>query len=374
MALQVEPEECPTHLLANGTLRAALMVLTAASTGYAAGLTILPSLGNNNGNGSFHLTVNPSALTVPQGALAPSTVTVFSINGFTGKIALSAISTDGALGLIFQNNTLSLTAGGTATTLLTVDVPDDATLGSRDVIVTGTGIGHKRTFSSSTLLSVNVVSPATFGIHADPSSITSMAGSTGTVSIILTSLNGFTGNVTLTATIPFGFIAVMGGQNPVLLPANGTATTTLQVTTTAATQPGTYTITVTGTSGLKYYSETITVTVTASVVEGLSLTGHSLASATNLTLYLQNTGDVPVTLQTYAVRDSLGDAWTLRNRTGPTIQVNSVSSANILISLDCFECTYTGIFGLFSQYVAGRTYTVTLTTSTNTEFTFTITL
>ena len=374
MALQVEPEECPTHLLANGTLRAALMVLTAASTGYAAGLTILPSLANNNGNGSFLVTINPSALTVPQGALAPSTVTVFSINGFTGKIALSAISTTGTVGLTFQNNTLSLTAGGTATTLLTVDVPGDASVSSHDVIVTGTGIGHKRTFSSSTLLTVNVVSPATFGIHADPSSITSMAGSTGTVSIILTSLNGFTGNVTLTATVPFGFIAVMGGQNPVLLTANGTATTTLQVTTTAATQPGTYTITVTGTSGLKYYSETITVTVTASVVEDLSLTGHSLASATNLTLYLQNTGDAPVTLQAYAIRDSLGNAWTLRSWTGPTIQVNSVSSANILISLDCFECTYTGIFGLFSQYVAGRTYTVTLTTSTNTEFTFTITL
>jgi len=361
--------------MANGALRAALMVLTAASTSYAAGLTILPSLANSNGNnGSFLLTVNPSTLTILQGAWAPSTVTVFSLNGFTGKIALSATSTDGVVGLSFQNNTLSLTAGGTARTILTVTVPGDATLGSRDVIVTGTGIGHKRTFSSSTLLSVNVVSPATFGIHADPSSITSMAGSTGTVSIILTSLNGFTGNVTLTATVPFGFIAVMGGQNPVLLTANGTATTTLQVTTTAATQSGTYTITVTGTSGLKYYSETITVTVTASVVEGLSLTGHSLASATNLTLYLQNTGDAPVTLQAYAIRDSLGNAWTLRSWTGPTIQVNSVSSANILISLDCFECTYTGIFGLFSQYVAGRTYTVTLTTSTNTEFTFTITL
>jgi len=361
--------------MANGALRAALMVLTAASTSYAAGLTILPSLANSNGNnGSFLLTVNPSTLTILQGASAPSAVTVFSINGFIGRIALSAISADGAVGLSFQNSTLSLASGAAATTLLTVNVPSVATLSSHDVIVTGTGTGHKRTFSSSTLLRVNVVSPATFGIHADPSSITSIAGSTGTVSIMLTSLNGFTGNVTLTATVPFGFIAVMGGQNPVHLTANGTATTTLQVTTTAATQPGTYTITVTGTSGLKYYSETITVTVTASVVEGLSLTGHSLASATNLTLHLQNTGDVPVTLQTYAVRDSLGDAWTLRNRTGPTIQVNSVSSANILISLDCFECTYTGIFGLFSQYVAGRTYTVTLTTSTNTEFTFTITL
>jgi hypothetical protein len=373
MTLQVEPEECLTHFIASGTIRAALMVLTAASTSYVAGSTILPLIANGN-SGSFLLTVNPSGLTILQGASAPSTVAVFSINGFTGKVALSATSSNGALGVIFQNNTLSLTAGATATTPLTVSVPDDATLGSHDIIVTGTGIGHRRTFSSSTLLSVAVASTATFDIHLDPSSITSMAGSTSTVTVIVTSLNGFAGNVTLTATIPFGFIAVMGGQNPVLVPANGTASTSLQITTTAATQPGTYTVAVTGTSGPNSYSETITITVTTSVVEALSLTGHSLASATNLTLYLQNTGDVPVMLQAYAVRDSLGDAWTLRNWTGPTIQVNSVGPANLLISLDCFECTYTGIFGLFSQYVAGRTYTVTLTTSTNTEFTFTITL
>jgi len=351
------------------------MVLTAASTSYVAGSTILPLIANSNGNsGSFLLTVNPSGLTILQGAWAPSTVTVFSLNGFAGKIALSATSTDGALGITFQNNTLSLTAGATAITLLTVNVPDDATLDSHDIIVTGTGTGHRRTFSSSTLLSVAVGSTATFDIHLDPSSITSIAGSTSTVSVIVTSLNGFAGNVTLTATIPFGFIAVMGGQNPVLVPANGTASTTLQIATTAATQPGTYTITVTGTSGPNSYSEALTVTVTTQVVEGLSLTGQSLASATNLTLYLQNTGDVQVTLQAYSIRDSLGDAWTLRNWTGPTIQVNSVSPANLLISLDCFECTYTGIFGLFSQFVAGRTYTVTLTTNTNTEFIFTITL
>src|SRR3972149_4969085 len=122
MALQVEPEECPTHLMANGPLRAAIMVLTAASTSYAAGLTILPSLANSNGNnGSFLLTVNPSTLTILQGAWAPSTVTVFSISGSPGRIPLSPIPAEGGVGLFFKNSPLSLASGAAATTLLTVN-------------------------------------------------------------------------------------------------------------------------------------------------------------------------------------------------------------------------------------------------------------
>lgn len=348
------------------------MVLTAASSAYAAGTTLLPSLAGNGNNGSFLLTVDPSSLTIPQGASSTSSITLFSVNGFTGRVQLSAMSTDGSLTLAFQNNTVGLPAGGTAATILTVAVPTDTVNLSHDVIVTGTGTGHKRTYSSSTLLRVAVVSTANFHLQADPSSITNTAGSSNTTSIILTSLNGFTGNVTLTAAIPFGFIGVMGGQNPVTLSANETAFSTLQISTTPATLPGTYKVTVTGASGPSSYSEIITITVKNPIVESLTLTSRSFSSPTNLTLYLQNTGDVPVTLQAYSVRDSLGNAWTLRDWAGPTIALNSISTANILISLDCLGCTYTGIFGLFSQYVAGRTYTVVLTAESNTEFTFTV--
>lgn len=349
------------------------MVLTAASGSYAASATILPTLtGNSRNNGSFLLAVNPSTLSIPQGASDTSKVTLFSVNGFTGTVQLFAQSQDGSLMLVLQNSTLSVPLGGTIATTLTVTVPSAAINSGHDVIVTGTGTGHRKTFSSSALLRVVVGSSANFDLDAEPSALNNIQGSSSTTIITLTSLNNFAGNITLTATIPFGFITVMGGQNPIALTANGTATTSLQITTTSSTQSGTYTIIITGTSSINTYSETVTVTVTKPVVEALVLTSRSF-SPTNLTLQLQNTGDVPIILTAYTVRDSLGNAWTRTNFAGPTIPVSNSGPVSILISTSCLECTYTGIFGLFNQFVAGRTYTVILTAESGTEFTFSVT-
>ncbi len=336
--------------------------------------TILPFfLGNGQrGPGSFLLTLNPSSLTLGQGTSASSTVTVMSVNGFSGTVALSSTFMNGSLPVAFSNYTLKIPVNGTVTSTLTLTPPNTTATGNYNLVVTGTGTGTKRVLSSSALLSVLVTSTADYSIHANPNPLRIVAGSANSTSIILGSLNGFSGTVSLAAATPFGFIGAMGGQNPVFLSPGGTAMSSLWISTTTDTVPGNYTLTVTGTSGQRYHTSVITVNILPPAIEALVLVSFQLNSATNLTLTIQNIGNVPATLQQYSVRDSTGATWTLANWAGPVIAPNSVATANILIGANCSQCTYTGIFG-FLQFIPGQTYTITVTTTRNNQFVFTVT-
>ncbi len=358
-------------------LRTMIVILTAAIGAVTVSASVLPFLTGALGQkvtGNFLLTVNPTSLNMMQGASATSTVTVVSVNGFKGTVALYTDSVGGYFSAVFANRTVTLTVNETSTTTLTLTAPSTAN-GSYRIIVTGTAnLPQKRMISSSTAISVTVSSNSDFGLWASPSSITENAGSTVTVAIDVDSLNGFSGNVSLTATTPFGFIAVMGGRDPITLTQGGTVSTTLQISTMTNASLGIYDITVAGTSGTHTHSIAVTTTVTDPIVESLVLERFSLSSPTNLTLFLQNTGNAQVTLQKYSVTDKFGDIWSLHSWAGPSIAPNSVAAGDLLIGNSCGACTYTGILFGFQQFSHGETYTVTVTTAAGNRFDFTVTV
>ncbi len=295
-----------------------------------------------------------------------------SVNGFSGTVVLSTTFINGSLPVTFSNNSLRIPVNGTVTSTLTLTLQNTTATGNYNLVMTGTGTGTKKVLSSSALLSVLVTSNADYNIHANPNLLTIVAGSANSTSIILESLNGFSGTVSLAATTPFGFIGAMGGQNPVSLSPGGTGSSTLLISTTTDTVPGTYNLTVTGTSGERSHTSVITVNILRPASEALVLVSFQLNSATNLTLTIQNTGNVPATLQQYSVRDSTGGTWTLANWAGPVIAPNSVAPANILIGASCSQCVYTGLFG-FLGFIPGQTYTITVATTRNNQFVFTVT-
>src|SRR5207247_4541039 len=98
-----------------------------------------------------------------------------------------------------------------------------------DMIVSRITSGHGKTNYAATELSVQVVSNQDFTITSSPSNIVNTFGSSNTTTITVTSLNGYTGTVSLTVTAPFGYITVMGGQNPLTLSSGGTASSTLNI-------------------------------------------------------------------------------------------------------------------------------------------------
>ena len=107
-----------------------------------------------------------------------------------------------------------------------------------------------------------------FSVTSSPNSLSLAIGSSGTSTITLSSLNGFSGSVSLSesvsATSPISFVPPTASLAPsiVALTSNGTASSTLTVSTSLLTTPGTYTVTVTGTSGSITHSTTVAVTVT----------------------------------------------------------------------------------------------------------------
>ena len=87
----------------------------------------------------------------------------------------------------------------------------------------------------------------------------------------------------------------------------------------------------------------------------------------NVTLFLRNTGSVPLTLISYYVNTN-SSQYAKTTWAGPSITPVSLGQAQILISGPC-GCTNTG--GAFT-FTVGSSYTITLVSSTGTQFTFTV--
>ncbi|MBO0887902.1 hypothetical protein J2P12_02250 [Candidatus Bathyarchaeota archaeon] len=356
-------------------LKTLLMIITAAGGTVAGGLVANSYANPNKDPGSFLISLNPSSMWIVEDATSTSTITVTSLQGFTGTVGLSLYFPGTPLTASISPASVTVPKASTTTATLSVTAP--SLDGTYSIVVIGLYTNHGKTTYSSTMLTVNVVSSQDFTLTSSPNIIATTNGATNTTMITVTSANGYTGNVSLTVTTPFGFIGVTGGENPLRIVAGGAASSTLEITTSTNTAQGNYTITVTGTDGTRSHTTAITLQVLdpippAVIVESLVLNSYHFNNATMLTLSLQNTGNGTITLVSYVIRDSSGDTWSQPNYSGPTINMNANGSAVIYVGSSCHGCIFTGITGLFSQFVQGQTYTVTVTTSRNNQFTFTI--
>src|SRR6266581_3949396 len=225
-------------------LKALLMVLTAA-VGTIAGGTMLSSYVNGSKTGpSFLLTMNPSTSSLEQGASLTSTISIISVNSFSGTVSLSLFFTGSKLPASVSPSSVSVPANGTATSTLTVTAT--SSVGSYNIVVIGIANSHGKTNYASTALEVQVTSNQDFTITSSPSSILNTFGTSNTAT--------------------FGYISVTGSQNPLILSAGGTSFSTLNITTSLSTNLGAYNITVTGTAGARVHSTVISLSVVAAAL------------------------------------------------------------------------------------------------------------
>ena len=353
-------------------LKGLLMVLTAAA-GTVAGGTMVGSYLGSKASASFLVTLNPSTMTIEQMASSTSTVTVLSVDGYSGTVGLSLYYPGQKVTSSLSPISLTLSANGKAQSTLSITAPNAT--GTFTIVVIGLSTSHGKTTYSTGMLQVQVTSKQDFAISASIPVINNYMGSSNTTTIIASSLNGYTGNVSLTVTSPFGYITVTGGHNMLSLASGGTATSILTISTSASTALGSYALVVTGTDGSHTHKTTITLNVLDPVpVEKLIMTSYHFVNGTVLVLNLANTGNVSTILQSYTVQDGTGDAWTMNSPVGPTIAQGSSGTVAILIGSSCPTCIYSGITGLFFQYTTGHTYNVVLSTTRNNQFTFTVTM
>ena len=107
----------------------------------------------------FTVSANPTSITLSQGHTATSTMTVSSLNGFSGNVGLSA-SVSAGFTTTFNPTTVSLTSGGTATSTLTITATGTQISGTYTVTVTGSSgtLSHQTTISISYTVGGNLLS------------------------------------------------------------------------------------------------------------------------------------------------------------------------------------------------------------------------
>ncbi len=104
---------------------------------------------------TFTLSAAYLILSISKRSSFPDTITITSVNGFDGTVSLTATISPvpkHSPSLSFNPSTVSLSSGGSATSILTVSVPSNATQG--EYVLTVTGVGGTESASIQISLSV----------------------------------------------------------------------------------------------------------------------------------------------------------------------------------------------------------------------------
>ena len=314
-------------LKASATAATGTALVNVTGTSGSLSQTIAISVSVTPAAKSFTLLSNPTSLSVVQGSSGTSTITVNPINGFSGKVTLSASGLPTGVTASFSPSP------ATTTSTLTLAASATATTGTATVTVTGTS----GSLTQSTTIALTITPAPTFTLSASPSSATVVQGSTATSTLTITPANGFNGSVSFSASgLPSGVTAAFS-PNP------ATSISTLTFTASASATAGTATVSVTGTSGSLTETTTINLTVNAAPSFALS------ASPSTLTVVEGTSGSSTITI-------------TPANGFNGTVAL----SASGLPS---------GVTASFSPNPAGTTSTLTLSaSSTATKGTATVTV
>ncbi len=340
------------HLNSTGWGSSAQPVLTVSAPGATPGAYLVTVTGTSGSitraslltvivtKPDFTISASPDSFTLEAGTAADSQITLTSLSGFTGAIALT---TPSFRGITFSINptTMNLSAGSQNSSTITISTAPDADPGVYTVAVSGTA----GTLSHSAKIPVEILTPAPlqgFDISASPSSISFVQGETGSADIILTSINSFTGNVTLTESFspPNGLSCslsvievTLGSSAHSLLSCTGTA--------------GAYNVLIVGNGGS--FSRTLNVAV--DINEPPSIT----ATLETVTVNAWVTGTSIITASNFH-----GIMY---------LEVSSSPGGGLSCSLDPGSLTSDEDAALLSCFGSAGTYTVTVTGTTNVEST-----
>jgi regulation of enolase protein 1 (concanavalin A-like superfamily) len=198
----------------------------------------------------FTLSAGPTPQTVTATASASYTVSMTSLNGFTGAVNLSLSGLPAGATFNFSPASIS----GSASSTLAIATSCATPAGTYTLTITGTSgsLSH----SASVTLIVNATADD-FTIAASPPSSTVTAGGGTSYTVNVGAVNCFVGTINLIASgFPSG---VSGTLNPTSI--NGSGSSTLSISTSSTASTGPFTLTITGASGNLSHSATVGLTV-----------------------------------------------------------------------------------------------------------------
>ncbi len=199
---------------------------------------------------TFSVSAAPASQNITIGNNTSYTVTVGSLNGFSGNVALTASGLPANASSGFSPASIT---GGSGSSTLTITTATNTPSGNDTLTITGTS----GTLTNSTTVSLLLND---FSLSTAPSSQSVTQGGSTNYTVTVGNVNGFAGTVTLGASgLPAGASASF---NPASITSIGNSTMT--VTTAGTTPASTNTLTITGVSGSLQHSTTATLVVDTS--------------------------------------------------------------------------------------------------------------
>lgn len=216
---------------------------------------------------SFELNADNLVWNVKSGSGQNILLTVSSLDGFGGQVAIVPVVPVGVHVSGVNPSTVDVPVNGSATSTLSITVPETMPAGGYSFTVAGSGGSG---VSRSVKFTLSVVGDFAVSIRGSVPMV--QTGSAVKVFVELYSL-GFSGQAGLTVSVsPEGLTAAVADSSLVLSPG-GTVRTNLTLTASSGTALGPYTVTVVGTKGSVSHSTTEIVTVIAGSVP--ASTSHS---------------------------------------------------------------------------------------------------
>ncbi len=206
----------PVPLTAGGTSTSVLTFTTSAST--PARIYIITVTGTNSSasdgtlshsanvtltvTADFTVTTGPATpASLPAGTSATSTIALNSL-GFAGSISLTASTPSPVTGLTtsFSTNPVSLTAGGTGTSALTIATTSSTPVGAYTITVTGTGTGVPTRSATVTVTVINAPNLAVTSVsisNCSSSTCSATIGQTVTFTVVVANTGTVDENFTI---------------------------------------------------------------------------------------------------------------------------------------------------------------------------------
>lgn len=305
----------------------------------------------------FTVSSNLDSVRVIRTSSNVSTITVASVNNFADTVNLTVtVSPNGPIATLNPTD-VALSAGGTATSLLNVSATGTVLMGSYVVTVTA----RSGSSSSSRGIVALVVKPD-FNISANPTFLTIPLDSSRNSTVTLTSRDTFFGTIGLTTNTPASIRADVNPSSVTLI-SGGTTSSTLNVTVSSPTVPGTYMVNVTGTS--EFLTHTTTITVVAGRDFGIA------SDPAELTLTPDSSETSIITLTSFA---SFAGTVDLTGSVSPgvlgfslspqTVSLSGVESATVLLAVNASAATPAGVYTITVKAASdSTTHSVPITVS-----------
>lgn len=211
----------------------------------------------------FSIGASPESLTIEQGDVGMSTITIESLNGFSQPVDLDITSPPiTGITTILDPQQVTPPPDDSVNATLTVEVASTAIPATYTITVTGTNDSLEH--SADIALTITPPSPAPdFSIDAYQPSLTIPQGGSNASVITVTSLENFNQIVDLVVTSePITGVTVTLNPSQVIPPPNNFVISILTVDVASTVTVGSYSITITGTSNLLQHSVEVSFHVT----------------------------------------------------------------------------------------------------------------